>query len=284
MSVSIRKGADIRKNLEEVFAELSFVPGKRVYIKPNLCGRSPVMPGENTSTAVMDALIDMFVSRGCSVTIGHGALLGTRGRQTSFEQTLRESGFTRYLSRPGVQVVNLDLLERTRVDIDGSVFHLPLRFLKEELDSYINLAKIKSHMETGVSLSLKNQMGLPAPEDRRLMHKTGLDLAIARLGLACRPDLSILEGYPAMEGNGPHHGSPRNMALIAAGTDLVELDSLVAGLLGYRADEISHVSQAARIAVGSKASPALQSRFENYAVPDFKRANAVFRFGRNYFV
>jgi uncharacterized protein (DUF362 family) len=283
MAVSIRKGTSIKNNLEEVFRELSFFPGKRVYVKPNLCGRMPILPGENTSIEVLDALLEILLSMGCEVFIGHGALLGSGERQTSFAQTLRESGFDKYLNMPGVTVVNLDDLERSPVRMGGMTFHLPLRFLREEIDTYINLAKIKTHMETVVSFSLKNQMGLPAPEDRRLMHKNNLEHGIALLGLACRPDMNILEGYPAMEGNGPHHGTPNNLQLLAAGTDMVELDSLVARLLGYEGEAIGHISHAAELGVGAIPCRKEIERNKEHSVADFRKAKSVHRFGRNYF-
>ncbi len=282
MAVSIRKGGDIRENLEAIFSELTFVPGKRVYVKPNLCGRLPILPGENTSIKVMDALIEALRARGCEVIIGHGALLGTRERHTPFVQTLRESGFAKYLTMPGVAVVDLDELERREVTVDGTTFHLPIAFLWDEVDTYINLAKIKTHMETGVSLSLKNQMGLPTPADRKMMHRTDLEQGIARLGRALAPDLNILEGYPAMEGNGPHHGSAKNLRLLAAGTDMVELDSLMAILLGYTPAEITHIMAAAQMGVGNPASPELARLNRKYYIPGFRKAETVFRFGRKF--
>jgi uncharacterized protein (DUF362 family) len=283
MAVAIRRGTRIKNNLEEIFTELSFTPGKRVCVKPNLCGRMPILPGENTSIEVLDALLEILLSRGCEVSIGHGALLGSRERQTSFAETLRESGFDTYLNMPGVRVVNLDELDRSTVRMGEMTFHLPLRFLQEEIDTYINLAKIKTHMETGVSFSLKNQMGLPAPEDRRLMHRTNLEHCIALLGLVCRPAMNILEGYPAMEGNGPHHGSANNLRLVAAGTDMVELDSLVAGLLGYEAEAIGHISHAAELGVGTFPSRKEIERHKEHSVADFRKAKTVYRYGRNYF-
>ena len=95
------------------------------------------------------------------------------------------------------------------------------------VDAYINLVKIKTHMETTVTFSLKNQMGLVSIGDRINMHRTGLERLIAHLGKSIKPTFSIVDGIIAMEGNGPHHGQSRILDLIIAGNDMVELDSVV---------------------------------------------------------
>jgi len=280
VSLAIQGGAEPRQLLEQLFRELAFHPGRRVYVKPNLSGRAPVIPGENTSVAVMDNLIEALHARGCEeVVIGHGALLCTRENRVPFSETLRASGFDKYARMEGVTLLNLDDLSRTRVQVEGMTLHLPLAFL-EEVDTYINLAKVKSHMETGVSLSLKNQMGLPAPLDRARMHATDLELLIAQLGLYCRPHLNLVEGLPAMEGDGPHHGIPRDLGWIAAGTDMVAVDTLVCALLGIPLETVRHLGHAVDLGVGRPVVPADVRQYRAFAVPDFRPAGKVHRFGR----
>jgi hypothetical protein len=86
-----------------------------------------------------------------------------------------------------------------------------------------------------------------------------------------------------MEGNGPHHGSAKNLRLLAAGTDMVELDSLVANLLGFDARTIDHIAHAAEMGAGRLASTETVNRFPGFSVPGFRKAGSVFRFGRNFF-
>lgn len=57
------------------------------------------------------------------------------------------------------------------------------------------------------------------------MHMHGLNKYIALLGKAIKPDFNIIEGFPAMENNGPHHGTPIDTQIIAGSFDMVELDS-----------------------------------------------------------
>ena len=272
VSLSVQGGTQPRQLLEQLFQELDFRPGRRVYVKPNLSGRAPVIPGENSSVAVVDGLIE-------EVVIGHGALLCTRENRVPFAESLRASGFDKYARTDGVTLLDLDDLPRTKVQVEGMTLHLPLTFL-DEVDTYINLAKIKSHMETTVSLSLKNQMGLPAPLDRARMHATDLELLIAHLGLHCRPDLNVVEGLPAMEGDGPHHGTPRDLGWIAAGTDMVEVDTLVCTLLRIPPESVRHIGHAIALGVGRPVDPTTAKQYRPFAIPDFRAAGKVHRFGR----
>lgn len=286
MSISIKKTSETSKIsslIKESFKEINFIPRGRVYIKPNLSGREPVLPGENTSIEFMDALVDILIEYKCEIIIGHGALLGSFDHAFSFDDVIRSSGFIKYKDNPRVNLVNLDDLERTEVQLEEMTLHLPLDFLNNQVDSYINLAKIKTHMEATVSFSLKNQMGFPAPGDRVMMHKTNLEKTIAKLALHCKPAISILEGFPAMENNGPHHGTPRNLNFLAVGDDMVELDSLVSELLGYNSKEIKHIKYASELGVGKYFDMNYMGKYKDFLVNNFKKAEKVYRFGTRIF-
>ncbi len=280
MAIAIRKSDDIRLSLESIISELSFIPGKRVFIKPNLCGRAPIKPGENTSIAVLDALIDILVRMDCQVTIGHGALLGSEEQKTTFCETLEQSGFVKYMGSKHVTIINIDELERDEVILDGLAFHLPMSYFANHVDTYINLAKLKTHMETQVSLSLKNQMGLPIPDDRVNMHKYGLNKYIALLGSVIKPDFNIIEGFPAMENNGPHHGTPRDTQLIAGSNDMVELDSFICRLIGLDPTKVEHIKLANEASVGKFSDQSVTRQFRELVIPDFKLASREYRYGR----
>ncbi|OQB08351.1 MAG: hypothetical protein BWY18_00026 [Candidatus Cloacimonetes bacterium ADurb.Bin211] len=280
MAVFIRRSPNIQDSLVDIFKEMSFKPGKRVFIKPNLCGRVPIKPGENTSIHFMDALIEVLCAEGTQVTIGHGSLLGSDEHQTTFEETLSQSGFSKYCELPNVRVLNLDELDKQEVVLDGVTFHLPISYFENEVDTYVNLAKLKTHMETDVSLSLKNQMGLPIPVDRINMHRLGLSKYIALLGSVIKPDLCIIESDPAMENNGPHHGTPRQVDLIAVSNDMVEIDSLICWLIGLDPNQVDHIRIASEIGIGSLCDIGTREKYSQFAIKDFRLASKKIRFGR----
>ena len=171
-------------------------------------------------------------------------------------------------------------MSRQKVECGGINLHLPIDYFNTEIDTYINLAKVKTHMETDVSFCLKNQMGLPSAIDRVMIHKTNLNLIIAELAKHLRPNLCLLEAYPAMENNGPHHGTAIDLNFVAGGDDMVELDSFVSRLLGYNPDNIKHIVNAERILVGKMFSKGKLDNYKNYIYKSFKQAKKVYNFGR----
>lgn len=280
MTVTVIKDKDVKSAIKKLFIDIDFKPGKRVCIKPNWCGRHPVVPGENTSPVVLSALVEYLIREGCEVSLIHGALLGTSRESVPFDDTLKWAGIFGNKAFERVKVVNLDTLIKTKISHHDFTFHLPVDYFTKEMDTYINLAKIKSHMETTISFSLKNQMGLASQEDWVNMHRTDLEKGIARLALFMKPDVSILEGYPAMHGNGPHHGKPIPLNMLLAGDNMVELDSLACHLLGYDPENVRHISYAREIGAGNFINEATIKRYAGFSVTRFKKADKIYRFGR----
>src|ERR687883_404269 len=77
----------------------------------------------------------------------------------------------------------------------------------------------KTHVVSGMSLAMKNLMGLLPREDRRAMHTFGIQQCIVDLNRGVQPDLSIVDGSVGQEGEGPLYGQAANLGLLVAGRD-----------------------------------------------------------------
>jgi len=99
--------------------------------------------------------------------------------------------------------------------------------VKEILDGHIliNIPVAKSHSATGVSLGMKGLMGLIW--NRESFHaQYNIGQAIADLGTAIKPVLTILDATRALVSGGPGGpGEVKKPNLIVAGTDPVAVDS-----------------------------------------------------------
>jgi uncharacterized protein (DUF362 family) len=102
-----------------------------------------------------------------------------------------------------------------------------LEVAQDVLDSQvlINLPVAKSHSTTGVSLGVKNLMGLIW--DRASFHSTyNINQALADLLAAVRPHLTILDATRALVTGGPGGpGTVHRPNLVIAGTDPVAVDA-----------------------------------------------------------
>jgi uncharacterized protein (DUF362 family) len=119
-------------------------------------------------------------------------------------------------------------------------------------DRVIGLAPVKDHHRSGASLTLKNWYGLLGGR-RNIFHQQ-IHGIIAELGGMIKPTLVILDGTQSMMTNGPTGGSLDDLKAthtLIAGTDPVAVDTLGAGLLGKRPDDLPYLALAEKAGVGT---------------------------------
>ncbi|MBM3323986.1 DUF362 domain-containing protein, partial [candidate division WOR-3 bacterium] len=87
----------------------------------------------------------------------------------------------------------------------------------------------KSHSATGVSLGMKNLMGLIW--DRGSLHSLNLHQCIADLATVMKPHLVIVDATRALTSGGPGGpGKTVQLNTVVAGTDPVAVDSYAVGI------------------------------------------------------
>lgn len=247
----IRNNRDLKTALSELIETVKGgFRGKRIFIKPNLGGRYPVLKSENNDVKFVELLCKALLAKGAGeIEIGHGSLHGYEyDKKYSFDEIAKASGYNRLLRLGSVRLVNLDKIQRYEQKIENINFEIPALLNGAY---YINLSKLKTHMETGVTLSLKNQMGLVSMHNRKQMHQYGLDKHIALLGKAVTPNINIIDGIWAMEGNGPHHGRDIKLGVLLFGDNMVEIDSLACEAIGLDKSSIKHIVLASEYGVGT---------------------------------
>lgn len=111
-----------------------------------------------------------------------------------------------------------------------------------EIDRYdyiINCAKAKTHGQMGLTLSVKNVFGLVPGTHKVTQHyragtsRRHFARMLLELCAAISPQLHIVDGILAMEGNGPGSGTPRWTGFLGMSQDPLALDFAVSSLLGY---------------------------------------------------
>lgn len=95
------------------------------------------------------------------------------------------------------------------------------------------------------------------PSDKMKMHQSYavINLNLARLAPLVIPHLAVIDGFQAMEGNGPTQGTPVPLRLALASTDALAADTVGASLMGFDIDEIGylHYCKEMRLGVGDLA-------------------------------
>lgn len=120
-----------------------------------------------------------------------------------------------------------------------------------ECDVLISVPILKHHGGAGMTASLKNFMG--AVWDRRTYHGRGLQQCIADFMLVRKPDLSVIDAYRCLTGNGPRSRSLADVKLMKMqilSTDIVAADASAARLLGKQPEDFEHVRIAHAMGLG----------------------------------
>jgi hypothetical protein len=123
------------------------------------------------------------------------------------------------------------------------------------------MPKIKTHHWAGVTLSMKNMFGIvPGTKYRwpkNILHWKGIHRSILDICATAPLHFVIADGVIAMEGNGPLHGTHRDLGKIVLADDPVAVDFMCAHLMGstqslvWHLDRASHFSRTARLATST---------------------------------
>lgn len=227
----------VRKSLEESLAHLdaSFSAGMRVLIKPNLM--SPVKPERAITThpVVLEELCKILKAAGAEILIGESAFYNT---DHAFDICDIE-----HLSQYA-RLINFETEPRRLVSFGGKVGAVPLPEILFQVDCIINVAKMKTHGLTGVTLCVKNLFGCIPGAIKQGYHKIlpnprSFSRFLIRLQGEIRPQLNIIDGIMGLEGEGPGAaGRPIHSGLIVAGASVCATDIIASEMMGFKPDEI----------------------------------------------
>ncbi|MBC8277471.1 MAG: DUF362 domain-containing protein [FCB group bacterium] len=225
-----------------------------VVLKPNISFPNPPEWGTTTSPWLVKSVTELCLEAGAKKVIIADNPLGT-----SPENNLKRSGIGESVA--GMDKVNVMMLSEQRKYLAKSLPSEQLKTVEtarilEKADVLINLPTAKAHTETGVSLGLKNLMGLIW--DRKVFHqKYNLELAIAELALYLRPQLTIMDVSRALLNNGPMGpGRVEKVNKIVAGIDPVAVDSITLNLANFNLrkmnyHQVPHIEYAEKIGIGN---------------------------------
>ncbi len=119
-------------------------------------------------------------------------------------------------------------------------------------DVFINVPVLKDHMATDLTIAMKNLMGVIW--DRRWWHKNNLHQCIADFTTYCKPDLNVIDAYRVMMENGPRGVSEKDVVTFKTqiiSSDIVAADAAAAKVFGTDPEDITYITQAAGMGVGT---------------------------------
>jgi uncharacterized protein (DUF362 family) len=96
-------------------------------------------------------------------------------------------------------------------------------------------------------------MSLLEPSDKKKMHQSYpvINLNLALIAPLVAPHLAVIDGFEAMEGNGPTQGTPVLLRTAVISTDPLAADVVAAKLMGFDADEVGYLHYCRRMGLGT---------------------------------
>lgn len=221
-------------------------PRSTLFIKPNLTWPVP-WPGVTTSARVLDALLSVLSTRG-RLVVGE-----SDGGTFRAEEAFARHGLEQLCTRHGAELINLSRLPSVSLSdtVAGQRVELEVsRFLRDEVDLFVTVPVLKTHVVTRVTLGLKNQWGC-IPDPMRLLYHHVLERGIVALNRALRPQICVLDGTYALDRRGPLEGDPIPAGWLAVSDNVVTLDAVGCHLLGVDPHSVSHIRYAELEGLGS---------------------------------
>jgi len=230
--------------------------GARVLLKPNAGRMAPPMSGIDTHPDVVAAAIDAFKEAGADVSVGDSPIAGVRSLEA-----LETCGIAEVSRGRGATLLDLDQRPPFIVELPLGTAIQQLKVCADipEFDLVVSIPVMKTHMHTGVTLSVKNMKGCLWRRSKTDLHMLNpieghadrpLDIAIADMSVVLRPHLAIVDGIIGLEGLGPSAGARKPFGVVVVSADPYAADSVSCRLMGRDAGSIPHLRLGAERGLG----------------------------------
>lgn len=256
--VILKRASDFNEScLAEVADQLELEGRVRnagvVIIKPNLCAGHAMdwITGVTTNPETIRIIIKYLfsVNPNCVVKIvesdsSYGGLTPAKFKKNRLVEIADEYD--------NVFLVDLTRDEHYWRHLEGGYYLTDFNFPQTlySYDLFITVGKIKTHNVTHITGALKNQFGC-LPDPAKQVYHPYISQVIADINRVVRPDLCILDGSPAMQGNGPVFGDLIDLGLVMLGNDPVATDVVMAKIMGFEPEGIKYLKLCEQAGIGT---------------------------------
>lgn len=242
---------------------------KKILIKVNFISTKTWETGATTDPILVEALIQYFQSFNERIYVVESDATITRA-----EEAAKATGMLELCEVYGIKFLNLTKYpEQIKIKVPNPEVLPEITFPTIALESHIiSAAKMKTHSDTQVTLGLKNMFGILPDTPKSKYHNLGIDEVIVDINSVCKPSLTIIDGFVAMEGSGPVSGQPIEMGLVIAGKDVVSTDTITSKVMGFDPYEIYHIKRVAEKGLGEMVNIKVLGEDLNKVTKKFKKA------------
>ncbi len=235
--LSVLNNLNVGRNLRDA---------KKILIKPNLVTTKTASEGVTTDMNLLRSIIEVLGGfTKAEITVGENSLINT-------DEVFRFLDVYE-LEKSGCIVENFEENEWVKVRAPFGLLFESFLIPKTayECDLIINVSKMKTHQLTGVTLGIKNFLGLLSEGGRKYAHLYDINKGIVDVYSYFERDkkiISIVDGLVALSGkSGPTTGTPVRLDYSIASTNTVHCDAAAVRMMGAAPLQIEHIRLASEV-------------------------------------
>ncbi|KJR40380.1 iron-sulfur cluster-binding domain-containing protein [Candidatus Magnetoovum chiemensis] len=225
---------ELKDNIYSLLSDIdndTIKQGDRVLIKPNLLAATSPDKAITTHPKIVRAVCEYVLEKGASVQVSDSPALD------KFDRVVKETELKDTLKDLNIKLKPLE--NPTHIPLLNNFKQLKISKDAVDADVVINLPKLKSHTQMGLTLAVKNLFGCVVGFQKSQWHlKIGENREkfaelLVTIHNVIKPSINIIDGILALEGNGPgSSGTVKHIGLLIASTNAVSLDMAICEMLG----------------------------------------------------
>jgi len=257
------------KALDLADYESAFSEFERVLVKVNFICEKTWDLGATTDPVVVEAIVKRIADLGLEVFV-----VESDATITNADKAYVKTGMKEMCERNGVKFVNLrHVNDRIKLVVPDDEVLKTVTVPRLVVESaVVSAAKLKTHVNTDVTLGMKNMFGLLPTKFKAKYHAKGISKVVVDINSVVKPTLTVVDGFVGMEGAGPIDGDPVRMDLIVAGKDVVAVDATCCRIMGFDPHKVKHVRGAFERGLGEVDDIAVIGEKVEDVMRVFKRA------------
>jgi uncharacterized protein (DUF362 family)/NAD-dependent dihydropyrimidine dehydrogenase PreA subunit len=263
-------------------------PGEKVLVKPNLL--SPTSPDNAITThpSLVEAVVRQIQSVGAHPIISDSPGAGMKHSEANLRRLFEVTGMMEVAERTGAEV-RVELEPKHTSFLEGRLVRgFELLPLAREVDAIVNLPKLKTHVFMTYTGAVKNLFGLIYGVAKTGYHVRFSDepqfaAMLIDIMRFAKPRLTVMDGVIGLEGNGPgSHGSPKEVGVILAGGNPVEVDAVACRIVGIDLSEVPIFKAAKEAGIWDGEEPQVvgipieEARISDFRKPDSYPTEKIF--------
>ncbi len=224
---------------------------KKVLLKPNMLLGKGIDAAITTHPAIVENVIKVLLEKKAKLFLGDSP-----GIPINPKIVAKQVGILDVVDQYHIEFVDFTKspVEITRKE-NKLVKTFTLAGIINEVDYIINLPKLKTHVHSIFTGSIKNLFGfvpgLLKPQFHvKFSEPVHFAQMIVDLAMIIKPQFTIMDGIVAMEGEGPSNGQPKKLGVLIASSDMVAIDSAACHLIGLNPHHIPIIQQANQDGLG----------------------------------